>query len=71
MTIKDLHDMTPPATTIYVGVGGNCRPLDRRDPVDLAAYGQYVIGEIIAAGENEIEVYIKTVLLKEEKSYGN
>ena len=65
MTIKELHEITPPQTTIYVGLDGNCRPLDRLDPVEMVAYGPYIIGRIIAAGENEIEVYIKTVLLRE------
>lgn len=66
MTIKQLHEITPPKTTIYVGHGGNCRELDRLDPVDMAAYGPYIIGRIVATGENELEIDIKTVLLREE-----
>lgn len=65
MTIRELHEITPPRTTIYVGVGGNCHELDRADPVDLAVYGNYIIGRIAAADENEIEADIKILLARE------
>lgn len=66
MTIKELHEITPPKTIIYIGAGGNCHELDRADPVDLAVYGRYVIGQITAASENEIEADIKLTFVTEE-----
>lgn len=66
MTIRELHDITPPKTTIYVGTTENCRKLDRNDPIDITAYGPYIIGRIEAVAENELEIEIKTTLLREE-----
>lgn len=65
MTIKQLHEITPPKTIIFVGMGGNCHELDRDDPVDIEVYGRYVIGRISAVAENEIEADIKIEFVKE------
>ena len=66
MTIRELHEITPPKTIIFVGMGGNCHELNRGDPVDLAVYGPYIIGRIAASDENEIEADIKLILAREE-----
>lgn len=66
MTVKQLHEITPKKTIIYVGMGGNCHELDRDDPVDLEVYGRYVIACITAAAENEIEADVKITYVTEE-----
>ena len=66
MTIKQLHEITPAKTVIFIGMGGNCHILERDNPVDIEVYGRYIIGKIKAAGENEIEADIKITYITEE-----
>lgn len=66
MTIRELLEITPPKTTIHIGIGANCLELDRSEPIELAMYSNYVIGRMIATGENEIEADIKLILAMEE-----
>lgn len=67
MTIKQLHEITPAKTIIYVGMAGNCHILERDNPVDLEVYGRYVIARITAAAENEIEADVKITYVTEDK----
>lgn len=66
MTVKQLHEITPKKTTIFVGMGGNVHILERDNPIDLEVYGRYVIGRITAAAENEIEADVKITYVTEE-----
>ena len=65
MTLRELHEITPPRTRICVGLGGNCKELNRGDPLELEIFGAYAIGKIVAVEEDEIEADIKMIPVKE------
>lgn len=61
MTIKELHDITGHSTIIYLLWNGNVRELDRRDVLDMSAYGNYIIDEIQAIEHQKIMARIKAI----------
>lgn len=65
MTIKQLHDITDPKTTICIGWSDYIKTLDRSSTLELAAYGRYVIESITPLDENRIEADLKTLPITE------
>lgn len=64
MTIKELHAITPSTQKLSIVDGfGNLNPLNRNDPVALAAYGDFAIHSI-QVGEKDIEITIKMTPVK-------
>lgn len=61
MTIRELHDITGESTTIYIIWNGQIRELDRRDVLDISAYGKYLIDEIQAINHQELAARIKAI----------
>lgn len=61
MTIRELHDITGETTTIYIIWNGQIRELDRRDVLDISAYGKYLIDEIQAINHQELAARIKAI----------
>ena len=66
MTVKQLHEMTPAQTFIFIITGEKCHELERENQFDVDVYGRYVISQIKAICKNEIEVNIKTIYVTEE-----
>ena len=65
MTIKQLHDMTPDDQKILVGWQGITQELDRKNALELDAYGRYSIAKIIAFSEDVIEADLLAQPVKE------
>ena len=61
MTIKELHDITGNNTRIFISWDGSIYELDRESVLALTAYGKFIIAQINAMGETEIEAVIKAV----------
>lgn len=61
MTIKQLHDITGRNTTIFITWDGSIYELDRENNLNMAAYGNFVVSQINALGETEIEAVIKAI----------
>lgn len=66
MTVKQLHEMTPAQTYIYIVTGEKVHELERENQFDVDVYGRYVIAQIKAIGPDEIEIKIKTIYVTEE-----
>lgn len=66
MTVKQLHEITPAQTFIYIITGEKCHELERENQFDVDVYGRYVIAQIKAINSNEIEATIKTIYVTEE-----
>lgn len=66
MTVKQLLDVMPSNQKVHILNACNCFiTLDRYDPVMLSAFESFVISKVEAADENEIEVALKLVPMKE------
>ena len=65
MTIRQLHNITDEETRIYIGWDGGTSELNRKNPLELDAYGQYKIGRILAMAENKIEADLLAQPVKE------
>lgn len=65
MTIRQLHELTPADQEIYIGWDGSAQRLNRKDALQLDAFGAYVIANIIAMAENKIEADLKGQPVKE------
>lgn len=64
MTIKELHAITPSTQKLSIVDGfGNLNPLNRDDPVALAAFGDFAI-QSIQVGEKDIEITIQMTPVK-------
>lgn len=65
MTIKQLHELLPSNHRISIDENGCAIELWRESPVSIAAYGDFVIAEIRAIKEANVEVSIKVQPVKE------
>ena len=61
MAIRELHDITDSNTTIYILWNGQVKELNRRNVLDMSAYGRYLIDEIQAIEHKEIAARIKAI----------
>lgn len=66
MTVKQLLEITPATQEIWVL---NCKgcvfEIDRREPIAVAAYADFVIASIEARNTDEFEVTLKLAPVKE------
>lgn len=65
MTIKQLHELTPADQKIYIGWNGITQELNRRNELDLHAYGLYQVARIYALKEDVLEADLLAKPVKE------
>ena len=61
MTIKQLHDITGRNTTIFISWDGAIYELDRENNLVIEAYGNFIVSQINAMSETEMEAVIKAI----------
>lgn len=65
MTIRQLHELTPTNQKIFIGWDGSTQQLNRSNPLELTAYGDFSIAKIIAISEYTIEADLLSQPVKE------
>jgi len=65
MTIKQLHELTPSDQKLYIGWNGFTQELNRKNALELHAYGNYSISKIMAVSEDTIEADLLAQPVKE------
>lgn len=58
MTVKEIVSTIRDAKAIYIAWSGCVRQINPNDTLDMDAYGNYVVGEVLAVAENEFEIGI-------------
>lgn len=61
MTIQELHDTTNRIVKIHIDYGDWTTELNRENPLELHAYGNYQIAQLDPTGCGEITVFVKMI----------
>lgn len=65
MTIKQLHEIMSTDQELYIGHDASLQKLNRENPLEMQAYGNYLVAEISAIDENKIEAELLIQFAKE------